>query len=76
MASHSLLQGIFPAQELNPGLLNCRQILYLLSHQGSLMEFSPTMGGLVEDGPNAQGTPEEEPPYHKAPISPGARQTQ
>ena len=33
--SHSLLQGIFPAQGLNPGLLNCRRILYHLSHQGS-----------------------------------------
>ena len=25
--SHSLLQGIFPTQGLNPGLLHCRQIL-------------------------------------------------
>ena len=33
--SHSLLQGIFPAQGLNPGLLHCRHILYQLSHQGS-----------------------------------------
>ena len=33
----SLLQGIFPAQESNGGLLNCRQILYQLSYQGSLM---------------------------------------
>ena len=32
---HSLLQGIFPTQGLNPGLLYYRQILYLLSHQGS-----------------------------------------
>ena len=30
-----LLQGIFPTQELNPGLLHCRRILYQLSHQGS-----------------------------------------
>ena len=30
-----LLQGIFPTQGLNPGLLHCRQILYCLSHQGS-----------------------------------------
>ena len=27
-----LLQGIFPTQGLNPGLLNCRQILHHLSH--------------------------------------------
>ena len=32
-----LLQGIFPAQGLNPGLLYCRRILYQLSHQGSLL---------------------------------------
>ena len=31
-----LLQGIFPPQELNPGLPHCRQMLYPLSHQGSL----------------------------------------
>ena len=31
--SHSLLQGIFPTQGLNPGLLYCRKILYHLSHQ-------------------------------------------
>ena len=30
-----LLQGIFPTQGSNPGLPNCRQILYQLSHKGS-----------------------------------------
>ena len=34
-ACHFLLQGIFPIQRLNPGLLHCRQILHELSHQGS-----------------------------------------
>ena len=34
---HSLLQGIFPTQGLNPSLLHCRWILYHLSHQGSLL---------------------------------------
>ena len=29
---HSLLQGIFPTQGLNPGLLHCREILSTLSH--------------------------------------------
>ena len=29
---HAVLQGIFPTQGLNPGLLRCRQILYHLSH--------------------------------------------
>ena len=33
--SHFLLQGIFPTQGPNPGLVYCRQILYQLSHQGS-----------------------------------------
>ena len=32
---HSLLQGIFPTQGSNPGLLHCRLILYHPSHQGS-----------------------------------------
>ena len=32
----SLLQGIFPTQRSNPGLLHCRWILYQLSHKGSL----------------------------------------
>src|SRR5574340_696593 len=32
---HALLQGIFPTQGSNPGLLRCRQILECLSHQGS-----------------------------------------
>ena len=34
---HSLLQRIFPTQGSNLGLLHCRQILYLLSHKGSLI---------------------------------------
>ena len=29
VGSHSRLQGIFPTQGLNPGLLHCRQILLL-----------------------------------------------
>ena len=35
MVSLSLFQGIFLTQELNWGLLHCRQILYQLSCQGS-----------------------------------------
>ena len=35
VGSHSFLQRIFPTQGLNRGLLQCRQILYCLSHQGS-----------------------------------------
>ena len=40
--SCSLLQGIFPTQGSNPGLLHCRWILYQLSH-----EESPLKGGIV-----------------------------
>ena len=35
VGSLSLLPWIFPTQELNRGLLHCRQILYQLSYQGS-----------------------------------------
>ena len=35
VGSLSLLQWLFPTQELNWGLLHCRQILYQLSSQGS-----------------------------------------
>ena len=51
----SLLQGIFPTQGLNPGLLHCRQILYQLSHKGSarILEWLapiPSPGGLPNPG--------------------------
>ena len=32
---HAFLQGIFPTQGLNPGLLHRRWMLYHLNHQGS-----------------------------------------
>ena len=35
MGNLSLLQGIFPTQGSNSGLLHCRQTLYQLSHKGS-----------------------------------------
>ena len=35
VGSLSLLQGIFPTQESNQGLLYCRWILYQLSYEGS-----------------------------------------
>ena len=35
MGCHFLLQGIFPTQGSNLGLLHCRQTLYHLSYQGS-----------------------------------------
>ena len=41
VGSRSLLQGIFPTQESNPGLPHCRQILYQLNPKGSptIMEW-------------------------------------
>ena len=39
MGSLSLLQGIFPTQGSNPGLLHCTWILYQLSHKGSPSVF-------------------------------------
>ena len=41
VGSLSLLQGIFPAQGLNPGLPHCRRILYQLSHKGSPNKTKP-----------------------------------
>ena len=35
VACHAFLQGIFPIQGSNPGLLHCRRILYQLSYWGS-----------------------------------------
>ena len=35
VGSFSFLQGIFPTQGLNPGLLHSRWVLYQLSHEGS-----------------------------------------
>ena len=37
VGSHPSLQGIFPTQGSNPGLLHCRQIPYHLSLQGNPM---------------------------------------
>ena len=37
--SHSLLQGIFPTQGSNLGLMHCRQILYHLSHQRYILRI-------------------------------------
>ena len=39
VGSLSLLQGIFPTQGSNPGLLHHRQILYQLSYEGSPVEL-------------------------------------
>ena len=41
VGSHFLLQGIFPTQESNLGLLHCRQMIYRLSYEGSPKTPSP-----------------------------------
>ena len=43
MGRLSLLQGIFPTQELNWDLLHCRCVLYQLSYQGSPVFFIATV---------------------------------
>ena len=40
MGSLSFLQRIFPTQGLNPGLMHCWQILYKLSHKGSVYTYT------------------------------------
>ena len=49
VGSLSLLQWIFPTQESNQGLLNCRQVLYQLSYQGSPDTRSGWMLNLMTD---------------------------
>ena len=62
VGSLSLLQGNFPTQELNQGLLHCKRILYQLSHRGSagqwrsrwlLRKWTPGMAS----SPSAPGAP-------------------
>ena len=54
MGCHAVLQGNFPTQGWNPGLPNCRRILYHLSHQGSprILEWwpIPSPGDLPDPG--------------------------
>ena len=47
MGCHFLLQGIFPIQGSNLGLLHCRKILHCLSHQGSL-QYSSIAGSYYQ----------------------------
>jgi len=46
---HFLLQGIFPIQGSNQGLLHCRQILYRLSYKGSKVMLKILHGRLQHD---------------------------
>ena len=55
MGCHTLLQGIFPTQELNAGLPHCRQILCHLSHQATLHSPSPQVVLVVKNPPANAG---------------------
>ena len=39
VSNHSLLQGIFPTQGLNPHLLHCKQTLYCLSQGSAIRSY-------------------------------------
>ena len=63
---HFLLQGVFPTQGLNLGLLHCRWILYCLSHQGSPRTFMQviyffSMSIFILYHKNKVSTPSQEP---------------
>ena len=56
--SCSLLQGIFPTQGSNPGLLHCRRMLYQLGHKGSpQMDNNSNERGLLSWGLEGRGNP-------------------
>ena len=62
-----LLQGIFPTQGSNLGLLNFKQILYHLSHQGRPLSSANYMSLLSDFRPTATVSCHQEPchVYHK-----------
>ena len=55
VGSHSHLQGIFPTQGLNPGLLYYRQILYQLSHQRSPIHIGFQVALVIKNLPAGAG---------------------
>ena len=58
----SLLQGIFPTQRLNPGLLLCRWLLYCLSHEAHGNACSP---GPAAAGVNVPGEAASPPVFRR-----------
>ena len=58
VSSLSLLQGIFPTQGSNPGLLYCRWVLYQLSHEGSpgILEWVAYLFSSGSSQPRSQTT--------------------
>ena len=49
---HALLQGIFPTEKSNLGLLHCGQILYPLSHPPTVAYSFPSFAGVEVKVPN------------------------
>ena len=73
VGSLSLLQGVFPTQGSDPGLLHCRWILYQLTHKGSpgILEWNLPDPGIELGSPalQADSLPTElsgKPLWHKA----------
>ena len=62
---HLLLQGIFPTQVLNQGLLHCRQTLDHLSHQVYMRELiHPKMSAEAVSSVGKMALPKEFGPVH------------
>ena len=59
---HSLLQGIFPIQGLNPHLLHCRQILYHQATWEALSKDKHLRKPVETRFPTSAGDPESAPP--------------
>ena len=59
VSSLSLLQGIFPTQGLNPGLLHCKGIIYQLRHKVAAKSFQscPTLCDPIDDSPPGSPVP-------------------
>ena len=55
---HAFLQGIFPTQGSNPGLLHCRQILYWLSHERSPSKYTEVTKRCIGVGMTHTGSPQ------------------
>ena len=66
VGSHSLLQGIFPTQGLNPGLPHCRT-LYHLNHQERLTKKQNTTKNICISVADTSATP---PSFPLSPFSP------
>ena len=67
---HFLLQGIFPTQRSNPGLLHCKQLLLPSEPLGKLpkLETGQKLGNSVQFGSVAQSCPTLSDPIDGSPL--------